>query len=67
VTGSIVADQDNVKVTVEWPGGALTVMQYVEATEAIEKLWRTIQGRSASRVLMAASVTYDAGEVDDRT
>jgi hypothetical protein len=64
VTGSLTVEQDGVKVTVEWPGGALMLTQFTEVLEAVTRAWVAVQGYGSTRVLFADAMTYEAGDDD---
>ncbi len=63
MSGRMTVSQDGIEITVEWPtDDPLTVTQFVEAMEALEKAWRAVQPWGAASKLLADSLTYCIGD-----
>jgi hypothetical protein len=63
--GSLWLVHEGIELRAEWEGGeALSIDQFVRATDAMTNLWSALSGR-VSGVVPASALTYHTGAEDE--
>jgi hypothetical protein len=57
--GTLKVKQDDVSIEVEWPGGAMSITEFVEVVDAVGEIHKTLAGPTNS-VLLASSCEYSS-------